>query len=266
MGDEDDFVIKMRIDQLQGALLAAPKAVRDTGVLNLPFLFRNYDEVDYIKEKMRQKITNLFERDGFKFFTLIDADFSQFYSTKWAIRSPDDVAKARFLSWSTAIEVETIKALGASPIPVDAPEIAPSMRSQVCNAMLAPAIWYTGSQLYTITKYITPSKISYLPGCIIVTTKAWNRVPEKYRDAIDELMIALEPGFNKYSRNSNERCIRAMVQYGVNEVKLTPDEVLLLKKQTRPVWDKLAGKEYSRELLDEILRHLEDFRSMKVDK
>jgi TRAP-type C4-dicarboxylate transport system substrate-binding protein len=89
--------------------------------------------------------------------------------------------------------------------------------------MLAPAIWYVGSQLYTITNYITPSMISYLPGCIIVTTKAWNRVPEKYRDAIDELMIALEPGFNKYSRNSNEKCVRAMVKYGVNEVKLTPD-------------------------------------------
>jgi TRAP-type C4-dicarboxylate transport system substrate-binding protein len=266
MGDEDDFVIKMRIDQLQGALVETAKAVRDTGVLNLPFLFRNYDEVDYIKEKMRQKISNLFDRDGFKFFILIDADFSQFYSTKEAIRSPDDVAKTRFITWASDVEVETIRALGTNPIPVDAPEIAPSMRSGVCNTMLAPAIWYVGSQLYTITNYITPSMISYLPGCIIVTTKAWNRVPEKYRDAIDELMIALEPGFNKYSRNSNEKCVRAMVKYGVNEVKLTPDEVLLLKKRTRPVWDKLAGKEYSRELLDEILRHLEDFRSMNVAK
>jgi hypothetical protein len=50
----------------------------------------------------------------------------------------------------------------------------------------------------------------------------------------------------------------------MKEVKLTPGEIEVLKEKTRPVWDKLAGKVYSRELLDEILGSLEEYRSKDV--
>jgi hypothetical protein len=59
----------------------------------------------------------------------------------------------------------------------------------------------------------------------------------------------------------------------MKEVKLTPGEIEVLKEKTRPVWDKektrpvwdkMAGKVYSRELLDEILGSLEEYRSKDV--
>src|SRR5574341_651314 len=54
MGDEPEIVQKMRLGQLQAAgltVLGLSKIVPETHVLSLPFLFRDYREVDYVLEK-----------------------------------------------------------------------------------------------------------------------------------------------------------------------------------------------------------------------
>lgn len=163
MGDDEDYIAKIRIDQLQGAGVSASGIVMacpDIVVFELPFLFNNFDEVNYVR-----------------------------------------------------------------------------------------------------TKHVTPCKIRYSPGGILISMKAWNRIPEKYHKAIKEVLPQQEQEINDFGHDSNRKCLKAMIKYGVNEVKLTLEEIDLLKKRTRPVWDKLAGKDYSRELLDEILLYLSEYRS-----
>lgn len=65
MGDDEDWLAKIKIGQLHGAgidghgtkLFCPPMAV-----LNLPFLFNNVDEVAYVKKNLRLKFNKLFEK------------------------------------------------------------------------------------------------------------------------------------------------------------------------------------------------------------
>ena len=266
MGDDEDYIAKMRIDQLHGAGLSASGTVMacpEIAVLELPFLLKDFDEVEYIRTKMRKRLKSLFEKNGYRLWVLADQDFDQIYSIKKAIRTIEDFSKSRFVTWVGIVEQETLKALDTSPIPLNVPEIPSSIRSKICDAMFAPAIWYVGTQLYTVAKYVTPCKVRYSPGCILATMKAWNRIPEKYQEPIEEVMKISGKALNEYGHDSNKKCLKAMIKYGLKEVKLTPDEIEVLKKKTRPVWDKLSGKEYSRELLDEISGYLAEYRSNK---
>ena len=55
LGDEKDMLRKMKIGQVQGAVLTASGLSTLDGeidVLQIPFLFQNYDEVDFILKKM----------------------------------------------------------------------------------------------------------------------------------------------------------------------------------------------------------------------
>jgi TRAP-type C4-dicarboxylate transport system substrate-binding protein len=67
-------------------------------------------------------------------------------------------------------------------------------------------------------------------GSFVITMKAWNRTPEKYQKPLEEKMIGLEAGFNEELTRNNTKCLRAMIKYGIKEVKLTPEEIELLKK------------------------------------
>ncbi|MDY6854798.1 MAG: TRAP transporter substrate-binding protein DctP [Thermodesulfobacteriota bacterium] len=270
MGGNEDWVVKMQIDQLQGAVLdgsgihfACPQSV----IMQLPFLFKNIEEITYVKGKIRKRLNQIFQKNGYEMLFLADqGPFDEIYSTKYELRKPEDFSKSRYLSYGAAVEYETIKALGGSPIHVSAPEVPSSIRSGICNAMFAVPLWWVGAQLYTMTKYITPTKIRYVMGGFVITEKAWKRIPEKYHLAIKEGIEELETDFNKRLANDNAKSLRAMFKYGVKEGELTQDEIEVLKKRTRSVWDRLAGKEYPRELLDSILVHLQEYRSKEATR
>ena len=264
MGDDEDYIAKIQIDQLQGAVFDGHGIVMicpETAVFQLPFLFNNFDEVTYVKTGLRERLSELFSKKGYKMLTSLDQSFDDFYSTRREIRTPEDFVKSRFVTYSGQVDYEVLKSLGASPIPLNVPEIASSFRARLCDAVLAPSIWWVGAQLYTITKHVTPTNIRYAPGAVAISMKAWNRVPEEYHSAILEIMPEHEQGFNQYSKESGEKCLQAMIKYGVKEVKLTHDELEMIQKKTKPVWDKLAGELYPRELLDEIMGILNQYRS-----
>ena len=269
MGDDEDYIAKMRIDQLQAGGVSAAGIVMacpELAVFELPFLFKSFDEVDYLRTKMEKRLNSIFEKNGFKLFILIDQDFDIPWSTKREIRTPEDFAKSRFVTWCPPVEDDLLQSLGVSPIPVNVPEIPSHMRSKICNAFLAPPIYLVGTQLYTVVKYVTPCKMRYSPGGIIVTMKVWNKISKESQKAIFEVLPELGREINDYGHKSNKECFRAMIKYGLKEVTLTADEIEVLKKRTRPVWDSLVGKEYPRELLDETLGYLDEYRSKEALK
>ncbi|MDY6932745.1 MAG: TRAP transporter substrate-binding protein DctP [Spirochaetota bacterium] len=269
MGDEEDYITKMRIGQLHGCILSVGgvlMACPEMAVLQLPFLFYNYDEIEYIRKKLIKRFTDIYRNNGYKMLFWGDQDFDQIYSTKYEMRTPDDFRKCRFLTHAGKLEAELIKALGASPIPVGVPEVVPSIRTGVCNACISPPLWWMGSQLYTITKYVNTYPFRYSPASFVLAIKAWEKLPEKHKRAIDKEIPLIEKKLNKKIHVDNKKCLKAMIDYGVKEVKLNHEEIKFLKKKTKPMWNNLAGKLYPKELLDEIVKHLKIYRSKYARK
>jgi len=264
MGDDEDYIAKMRIDQLQGAGFSGAGMVMacpEIAVLELPFLFNNSKEVDYVIKKMRGQFENFAVKNGFRLLFLIEQDFDQLYSVTSELRTPADFKESKFLTWYGMLEEEVLKRLGANPIPVNVPEVASNIRSGVCDAFISPAIWTVGSQLYTKLKYVNPVKIRFSPGGGVITVKAWNALPEKYQLGITSIQSEIEDIINQNGRKANKDCLNAMIAYGLKEVKMTPAEIEVLKKRCIPLWDEFAGRAFPKKSLDELLKHLSEYRS-----
>ncbi|MDY6853787.1 MAG: TRAP transporter substrate-binding protein DctP [Thermodesulfobacteriota bacterium] len=268
MGDDEDYITKMTIGQLdaggfsgQGSLMVCP----ESSVVTLPFLFNDYDEVNYIKEKTRSIFDKIAANNGYKLTVWLDQDFDQFYSKKYELRRAEDFKKSKFLTWFGSLEAEVIRSLGGSPIPVNLPELPSYMRSGIGDSVIAPAILWVGTQLYTVSKYVNPILIRYSPGLIMISMRKWNELPPHHQKTLTDEFSRLELEFNIFSHDSNKKCLKAMLKYGLKEVKLTAKELETLRGRTRPLYDKMAGKEYPRKLLNEVLTNLRDFRA-KDDK
>ncbi|MDY6933439.1 MAG: TRAP transporter substrate-binding protein DctP [Spirochaetota bacterium] len=265
MGDEEDYVAKMRIGQLHGSLISGTSnssICPGISVMELPFLFDSYKEAGYVQKRMRPTIDKIAEKNGFKVLTTAHLD-EHFYSSKFPLRSPDDFKKSKILTWHGSLEVEVLKALGASPIPVNVPEVVPSMRSGVVDGAISPSVWWLAAQLYTITKYINPLPIRYDQGLFVVVMKAWKKLPLNQRKAIEKLGNEVGKKLVKEMYKIGEDGKRAMINYGCKEIKMTPEEIALFKNRTKPVWDKMVGKAYSREMLNEVLSFRKQYRAQK---
>ncbi|KQC08039.1 MAG: hypothetical protein APR62_05505 [Smithella sp. SDB] len=267
MGDDQDLLAKMRNGQLQGGGFSGQGMVMacpEIALLELPFLFDNYDEVEYVYSKLRPRISQWFEKRGYHLIVLAEQDFDQVYSTKIPIRTPEDFKNSRVLTWYGPLEERTLKAMSASPLPIRVPEVAASIRTGVCDAFISPALWAVGTQMYTVMKYINPVNIRYSPAGGIILTSTWNLIPKNLQTAIDNYAISVEKDFRQKVRASNEKCYKAMVKYGMKEVKLTPAELEIWKKRLVPIWDEFAQKGYySKAELEEVKGYLAEFRSKK---
>jgi TRAP-type C4-dicarboxylate transport system substrate-binding protein len=267
MGDDQDILAKMRNMQLQGGAFSGQGLVMacpEIALMELPFLFENYDEVEYVYSKLRPRISQWFEKRGYHLIVLAEQDFDQIYSTKIPIKTPDDFRNSRVLTWYGPLEERTLKALGASPLPIRVPEVAASIRTGVCDAFISPGIWAVGTQMYTVMKYINPMHIRYSPAGGVIMLSTWNILPKDLQVAIDNYAITVEKEFRQKVRESNEKCLKAMYKYGMKEVKMTPAEIDVLKKKLAPVWDEFAAKGYySKAELAEVKGLLAEFRAKK---
>ena len=85
-GGEAELARRMRIGQLQGALLSIVGLSEIEPSINalqsIPLLFKTWEEVDYVREKMRTSMEKKFLDKGFIVLAWGDAGWVRFFSQK----------------------------------------------------------------------------------------------------------------------------------------------------------------------------------------
>ncbi|MBI9076329.1 MAG: TRAP transporter substrate-binding protein DctP [Desulfatibacillum sp.] len=264
MGDEEEVIRKMHGGILQGAgfsgqgsTLACPAM----SVVELPFLFNNYDEVDYIKKKMTSTFEDLFRENGFFLFAWCDQDFDVIISRDKPFTRLEDFQGTPFMTWYGPLEEKLLTGLGATLAPLDVPEIASAAQAGKFQAAIGPCVFILGAQLHNVVRNINPCQIRYSPSLNVLTNAAWNSVPQSMQKEFYTKRPDAINRFNSRVREDNARTLEALYKYGLQKDEFSRVELKKLKMATRGLWDELAGSLYSRALLDEVLQHLEDYRS-----
>ncbi|MBI9075933.1 MAG: TRAP transporter substrate-binding protein DctP [Desulfatibacillum sp.] len=269
MGDDEDILRKIRIGQLdgagfsaQGATLAAP----EMSVLELPFLFNDYNEVDIIKYSMFPAFDKIMEERGFFLIAWVDQDFDQIYSNGRPVATLEDFAKLKFGSWYGPVEERFLQEFGANLIQVNVPEFATNVRQGVVDASIGPAMWIVGAQLYSKVEYVNPIKIRYSPGVILCRKELWEAYPEleQYKQRLLELRVPLSEAYCTIVRTDNQKALKAMIQYGVKPVHTDSESMAQMRAISEKLRNKLAQEEmYPQELLDEIQGRIQAYRNLE---
>ncbi len=90
---------------------------------NMPLMFKSWEEVDYVREKMRPAMEKKFLDKAFVVLAWGDAGWVRFFSKEPAVR-PDDFKKMKFFAWGSEIEQQEImKRLGYTPVPLETGDI-----------------------------------------------------------------------------------------------------------------------------------------------
>ena len=97
MGDEPDVLRKIRKGQLHGGLFSGygiGRIYSPARILELPFLFKNTDESDYVRNKLMPEIDAGFREKGFELLGWPEVGAIHFFS-KHKIASIEDMRKSR---------------------------------------------------------------------------------------------------------------------------------------------------------------------------
>jgi len=264
MGDDTDIIRKMRFGHLNGAGLTGFGATilcPEMAILELPFLFNSYEEVDFVKARLRDGFQRYMGKSHVFLFAWIDQGFDQVYSSAYPMTQLEHFRKARFMTWHGVMEEETFKALGAKPLPVRSVQMGPTLDQNLADSMIGPVILVVGTQMFMRFKFVNTVHLRYSPAVVVVNSEDWLNLPEKYKDEYFRLRDGMETEFADAMRRENRRFMIALQKYGIQETSLEKDDLAMMRQLTRPLWEQLAGRLYPADLLVKVLELIEEYRA-----
>ena len=266
-GGEAELARRMRIGQLQGALLSVV-GLREiepsiSALQNLPLLFKSWDEVDYVREKMRPAMEKKFLDKGFIVLAWGDAGWVRFFSKDPATR-PDDFKKMKFFAWgSEAEQQEIMKSLGYTPVPLETSDILPAIQTGMINVVPSTPYFALASQIYMTAPNMLEINWAPIVGALVVTSKAWGEMSPEVQAALRSASDKAGIQMRSKARQEVNEAVDAMAKRGLKINRPTAEQM--------HEWDQLAQKLYPRirgvmvpaDTFDEVFAHLKAFRAGK---
>ncbi len=267
-GGEAELARRMRIGQLQGALLSVV-GLREiepsiSALQNMPLLFKSWDEVDYVREKMRPAMEKKFLEKGFVVLAWGDAGWVRFFSKEAAFR-PDDFKRMKFFAWGSEPEQQQImKSLGYTPVPLETSDILPSIQTGMINVVPSTPYFALASQVFSTAPNMLDINWAPIVGALVITKKTWDdmspEVQQTMRTASDKAGVQLRT----QARREVDEAVDAMKKRGL--VVNRPNAAQMQE------WNELAEKLYPRirgvmvpaDTFDEVFLHLKAYRAAKA--
>lgn len=239
----DDYVVlrKMKIGQLQGGGFAAGSLTQfypDLQVYNLPLQFRSFEEVDYVRERMDQRINKGLELGGLTSFGLTETGFAYLLS-KEPVTTVEDLKKLKaWVPTGDFISADLIKSFGISPIPLSITDVLIGLQTGLINAVVVPPLVALALQWHNHVEYLMNMPLLYIYSIMAVDSKAFSKILEPDREIVLQVMNQLYGNIDAQNRIDNRKAYEALIAQGISVTTPGPEDI--------PAWRELAGKSIAR--------------------
>ena len=264
-GGEAELARRMRIGQLQGALLSIVGLSEIEPSINalqsIPLLFKTWEEVDYVREKMRTSMEKKFLDKGFVVLAWGDAGWVRFFS-KDALMRPDDFKKMKFFSFAGESEQQEImKSLGFTPVPLETTDILPSIQTGMINVVPSTPYFALATQIYGKVPHMLEINWAPVVGALVVTQKAWDDMSPAGRQALRTAGEKAGVQIRNKARQEVEEAVEAMRKRGLVVNKPNPDQLREWQELADKLYPRIRGNLVPAETFDEVLQHLKAYRA-----
>ncbi len=266
-GGEAEMVRRMRIGQLQGALISVVGLTEIeptiSALQSMPLLFRSWEELDYVREKMRGAMEKKFLEKGFVVLAWGDAGWVRFFSKEPAFR-PDDYKKMKFFVWGSEPEQQAImKSLGYTPVPLETTDILPSIQTGMINVVPSTPYFALASQIFETAPNMLEINWSPIVGALVVTKKAWDDMSPAAQEATRVASEKAGVQMRTKARQEVDEAVAAMKKRGLVVNRPSPEQMREWNDLVEKLYPRIRGTMVPADTFDEVMAHVKAYRAGK---
>jgi TRAP-type transport system periplasmic protein len=221
-GDEPEVLKKMRFNQLQGGAFTGygiGRMYSPARVMELPFLFRNTDEIDYVRGEFMPQFRTGFEKNGYELLGWMEVGFVHIFS-KQPIRSLDDMKSSRVWLWQgDPMGQAFFDASGISPIPLSIVDVYTSLSTGLIDTVYAPPLGAIALQWFTKTPYISTVPLTDGIGGLIVSQRFYASLPEDLQALLSDTGRETGEKLVAATRIDNRKSLTTLREHGLTFVQ-----------------------------------------------
>jgi TRAP-type C4-dicarboxylate transport system substrate-binding protein len=245
MGSDSAVLRKIRIGQLQGGVLLAgglSQVDPEFNIYNLPLLFRSFDEVDFIRQKVDERLIAGLAAEGLIAFGLSETGFTYLMSSKPTRTFADLRGRKAWVPQGDPISLAIVDAAGLSPVPLPISDVLTGLQTGLIDTVAAPPVGAIALQWFTKAPYVTDLPITYVYGALVISERALESLSAGDRKILSDTLSQVVSALDHKVRTDEKEAREALIEQGVTFVDPTDD--------TRSEWDEIAARA-TNELLEE---------------
>ena len=263
-GDEGDMVRRMQIGQLHaGAMTSVGLSIiqKQSLIFQLPLLFDNYEELDYARDKLLKRMEAAFVQSGYILLGWGDVGPAYLFSRK-RIQNKEDLRNSKVWGWvDDKIAMALYKEAGVNPIPLSISQVLTSLQTGVIDTVPSTPLACVALQWFNRLYYMIDLPLSVSVGATVITKKIFDRLSPESQEILMRTARDYHQRLALKIREENDKSLVTLKDQGI--------EMIPVSEETKRDWETIAlgvrktlvGQLYSQELLDELIRLVEEFRS-----
>ena len=263
-GTEADTVRRMRVGQLDASMLTVvglSEIDRSVAALQyMPMMFRSWEELDYVREKLRPELEAKLAAKGFVVLIWGEGGWVQFFS-KERMLSPEEFKRSRIFAWSGDLHQPSVmKSLGYHPVALPIADILPALETGMVDVVPVAPLWAMIGQFDRITRHMV--LINWVPivGATVFRKQTFDALNPAARDAVIAAAQKATADLRVHRGVQDEESIRAMEARGLAVQSLTPEAERAWRAVAERAWPQVRGTMVPAETFDRVQAILAEYR------
>jgi TRAP-type transport system periplasmic protein len=269
LGDEEDVLRKLRIGMVHAAAFTASALTDvnpDLRAFLVPFLFDNYQEVDYIMGKFDPDLKRGFGERGMDVLGWPELGFLYFMSTT-PIASLNDVKGKKVWGKSNAPMLQAImEKVGVSTVAISAPDVLMALQTNLIEVVYNSPYYALITQWYTQIKYLTDAPISYVGGVLVVDKKFFAKIPGPLQETARKVCARYLQRLSEQTRKDNADALEIIYKRGVKKITLDVTQLKGFKDLSDNAMADLGPKQFPMATYKKIQTELAEYRAQHRGK
>lgn len=258
LGDETETIHNIRSGTLDLSCVGIANLVpfaKQLGVLTLPYLFDNLDEVVAATNGAPSDLLNGYAtKAGFRVLVWTYTDFRYYSNSKHPITKMEDMKGLKFRVPQSAVLLESCKAFGGSPVPISWAETFTSLQQGVVDGQCYGYIGFKAMKFQEANqKYISEVHYTYQLQPLIISERVFRKMSPEHQKLMLDAGKAAQDAVLKYQIEESGKAKQDLIKAGVQISQLT-DEAEWKKAAMEKVWPKMADFVGGKAAINEFLK------------
>lgn len=227
MGSDKSVLRKIKIGQLHGGLITGggiATVYPDANLYNLPFIFRSYAEVDYVRQRMDKVLMNGLKKKGYISFGFSEGGFA-YMMANTPVRGIKDLDGLKvWIPEGDRVSQTSFEAANISPLPLPLADVLTGLQTGLIDTVAGSPVGAIALQWHTQVSYLTDAPLMYLYGSMMVKRKHFEKLSAADQDIVMSEMGKAFALINKQNRTDDQRARQVLQQLGIKFIQPIKNE------------------------------------------
>jgi TRAP-type C4-dicarboxylate transport system substrate-binding protein len=270
LGGEAEMVKKLRIKQINSGLFSVTglSAIDPTvtGLQLLPLMFHSWEEVDYVREKIRPQLEERLRAKGFEVLFWADAGWVKFFSKDAATRPAEFQRMKMFVLVGDSAQISIMQATGYQPVPLETSDILLGLNTNMITTVAMPPFVALAGRINGPAPHMLEMNWVPMVGAVIVRSDVWEKISPAIRAKL--LASAEETGrkLRERGRRDSEESVQAMQQHGLQVHQPSAEAEREWQELGALLRTKIRGPIVPPDIFDAVERHVREYRASQPGK